>query len=443
MTTLPRFPTKQSGRILALLFAILFVGVLDNQVILPILSLIASVLRRSVTEMGWVITGYAFAAALQNLLFGPLSDYFGRKPILLFGLGGFALSAYVLSIATAFSLFFALRTLMGVFAGILSTCVTAYVGDYFPYAVRGRAMGTVLASYFAALVVGVPLGAVVADRWDWHWIFRATSLLASLLIVLAVLILPRLRVTTESPRNSSQRTTKDIQKAGPPGAPSAVRHKSPPESTLLPFEIIRENVGEHFHRYRDYLSSQEKLAALISAAFVSGATLALLAFVSPWLVQVFGLSESKVGMVFLLVGAASMLASPLSGWLSDLIGKRRLFLLSSFATAFLVVFLPSARGLGWLLALFFAVALAIAFRQTSQQTLVTELTPTRGRGSFVALRNCFSQVGIGVSVFLASLLYAKYGFAAVVILSSLESILAACCFFLVREPALASSTVHE
>jgi predicted MFS family arabinose efflux permease len=176
---------------------------------------------------------------------------------------------------------------------------------------------------------------------------------------------------------------------------------------------------------------------------VSGGTLALLAFVSPWLIQVFGLTESKVGMVFLVVGAASMLASPLSGWLSDVIGKRRLFLFSSFATAFLVILLPWVRKFGWLLGLFFAVALAIAFRQTSQQTLVTELTPTLGRGSFVALRNCFSQVGIGVSVFLASLLYAKYGFAAVVILSSVESMLAACFFFLVREPVLASPAVHE
>jgi len=102
--------------------------------------------------------------------------------------------------------------------------------------------------------------------------------------------------------------------------------------------------------------------------------------------------------------------------------------------------LPWAGGMRKLMPLFFAVALAIAFRQTAQQTLITELTPTHGRGSFVALRNCFSQAGIGLSVFLASFLFQRYGFQGVVIFSAIQSVLGACFFFAVREPALASNS---
>lgn len=81
-----RSVVRGSSAVLPLLFAILFVGVLDNQVILPILSLIAGTFSRTVAELSWVITAYAFCAAALNLFFGPLSDRFGRKPTLLFGL---------------------------------------------------------------------------------------------------------------------------------------------------------------------------------------------------------------------------------------------------------------------------------------------------------------------------------------------------------------------
>ncbi len=428
MTENSTFPAKKSGPILALLFGVLFIGVVDNQVVLPILSLIAATLHRPVAQVGWAVTGYALAAAAQNLLFGPLSDYFGRKPVLLFGLAGFTLTGYLLSIAPVFSTFLLLRALMGLFAGILSTCVTAYVGDYFPYAVRGRAMGTVMASYFAALVVGVPLGAVIADRWNWHWIFRGMSLLAILLLLLTVWFLPRLHGSRGLSRGNVH-----AERAG-----TTSDGGSADRAALMPMDAIRWNTKEHFERYRHYLSSPEKFAALISGAFVSGATLALLTFVSPWLMRTFALSASKVGLVFLLAGTASVVASPLSGWISDLFGKRRLFLSSSFVNAFLVLLLPWAGGMRKLLLLFFAVALAIAFRQTAQQTLITELTPTHGRGSFVALRNCFSQAGIGLSVFLASFLFQRYGFQGVVIFSAAQSLLGACFFFAVREPALVS-----
>ena len=144
---------SRPATVLILLFLILFIGVVDNQVVLPILALIAATFQRSASDLAPVITAYAFSAATLNLLFGPLSDHMGRKRILLFGLAGFSMCSYALGLVSAFGPFFLLRALMGMFAGILSTCVTAYVGDYFPYSVRGRAMGVVIDSLACPLLL--------------------------------------------------------------------------------------------------------------------------------------------------------------------------------------------------------------------------------------------------------------------------------------------------
>ncbi|MBI4455936.1 MAG: MFS transporter [Acidobacteria bacterium] len=421
MISRPGSQASKTGAVLTLLFLILFIGVLDNQVILPILSLIAVTFHRSVAELGWVVTAYALGAAVLNLLFGPLSDSFGRKPMLLVGLAAFAISGYLLSLRLTFLEFFVLRVLMGVFAGILSTSVTAYVGDYFPYEVRGRAMGVVMASYFAALIFGVPMGAFIADHWGWRRIFTVTGLLATFLTLTTARILPRgakisgtRRILAEN--GSHFRLEPDDWRA------NRIRR-------------VRRSAAEHFNRYRHYLTSLPRLAALVSAAFVSGATLAVLTFVSPWLMMDFGLSASRVGLIFLMVGTASIIASPLSGWASDHLGKRRLFVISSLAAAVLIALLPWLKNMRLLLILFFGVALVIAFRQTSQQALVTELVPAQGRGSFIALRNCFSQAGIAISVIFASLLFESYGFKGVALFSAVQSVLAACFFFWVAEPA--------
>ncbi|MBI2822552.1 MAG: MFS transporter [Acidobacteria bacterium] len=412
--TIPQSP----GAILALLFLILFIGVLDNQVILPVLHLIAGALNRTAAELGRVITAYAFAAGAMNLFFGPLSDHIGRRPVLILGLTGFGFCSYLLSTVSSYSGFLLIRTAMGVFAGILSTCVTAYVGDYFPYAVRGRAMGTVMASYFAALVVGVPAGAWIADRWGWQRIFSLTALLSAVSLAFSLRFLPQPGKIGGDPAHP----LRGVPTGAPPGMQKAAPAPNPGGARV------------HFGRYRRFLGSPDKLAALLSGAFVSGATLSLLAFISPWLIVRYGMTASGVGGVFVVVGGAAVLASPLSGWFSDRMGKRRLFLISGFASAALIVLLPFAGELRRLMALFVAVALAVALRQTAQQALITEMTPMSGRGGFIALRNCFSQVGIGISVFIASRLFEDYGFQAVALFSAIQSTAAACLFYWVPEP---------
>ena len=57
--------------------------------------------------------------------------------------------------------------------------------------------------------------------------------------------------------------------------------------------------------------------------------------------------------------------------------------------------------------------MAAAFRQGPMEALVTELVPADSRGSYLALRNAFSQLGIAISATLSGILFQNWGYGAV------------------------------
>ena len=75
-----------------------------------------------------------------------------------------------------------------------------------------------------------------------------------------------------------------------------------------------------------------------------------------------------------------------------------------------VPFLPWGLGL---LAVFALASLGAAFRQGPLTALMTEMVPAKQRGSFIALRNIASQLGIGATAYLGGVLFQRSGYAAV------------------------------
>ena len=100
-------------------------------------------------------------------------------------------------------------------------------------------------------------------------------------------------------------------------------------------------------------------------------------------------------------------------------------MVSNLALALLLVALPRAGwGLG-LFATFCLISVASAFRQGPMEALITEVVAAGRRGSFVALRNSFSQLGIGLAALGSGHLFERSGYAAVCFLCAALNILAA------------------
>ena len=127
----------------------------------------------SVAGIGQLITISVITAALSAPLIGPFSDRIGRKRMVVSAqvLLGISLLGY--SISQSFLALIGFSVLMGLGGGMGMPFSLALVSDYFPSQTYGRALSIIYAGQPIALLVGVPIGAFIADRLGWHWSFFA------------------------------------------------------------------------------------------------------------------------------------------------------------------------------------------------------------------------------------------------------------------------------
>jgi len=174
---------------------------------------------------------------------------------------------------------------------------------------------------------------------------------------------------------------------------------------------------------------------VVTSFGVSGATLAFLTFIPDYLNGQFGLQPVQISWLFVTAGVAAALASPVSGWLSDRFTKKKVFLVANTLLALPLLALNQLPWGGRLFGIFFLISLCVSFRQTALQTLQTELVLTERRGSFIALRNGCSQLGIAVSVLVSGTLYSTMGYGGVTAWAALLTLLSSLIFYwAVQEP---------
>lgn len=388
---------ERAGAVMAILLLIFFLGTSDNQMISPLLPLIARDFGMDIGEVGQLMgPAYALAAASSAFLIGPLSDRFGRRRFLLYASILFALSLTLTFFIEDARALVTVRLLTGLAAGTFSTCSIAYVGDYFPYARRGTAMSVVQAGYFAALVLGVPVANLLAHWQGWRVSFVFFGALSVVAFLLVAMILPDDR------------------------AALAEHHLTAATSR---FDSIKTS-----------FTSVERLSAIGAAFLVSAGFVGFLFYLGSWLKKDLGLSTGEINLFFIAVGIAALVGGVVAGPVADRVGKRGLSILSTLLLAGMLIVIPRLAWGAFLFVGFLTASLAFAFRQGPLQALATEIVPRHARGSFVAVRNTASQIGIAVSTSVSGLLYDRFGYGAVGLFSFAATIAAAACIFMMREP---------
>jgi predicted MFS family arabinose efflux permease len=366
-------------RVIANLFLLLFLGVADNQVIAALLPSLVSSLHVSVGAAGLLVTAYSLAAGVAAFVSGSLSDHYGRRRFLVAGVLVFAVASWLSARSPDYTALMLARVLTGFAAGTISTCSIAFAGDWFPYVVRGRAIGLISSAYFAAPILGVPLATQIADRYGWR---RAFVMFAALAVVVALtsLALPADQLSPE---------------------PSA------------------EKLRTTARAFRSFLHRRDTSAALVIAFLVSGGLVGFLTYIAQWLNNEFGVTTRTIGWVFMLGGLVAVGSAPLGGIASDRLGKRTISIASNVLLAVSVAAIPFFKWGAVLLVVFALTSLGAAFRQGPLTALMTEMVPTAQRGSFIALRNIGSQFGIGLVVLVGGVLFEHHGYVAVTTLCAL------------------------
>ncbi|MBI1745059.1 MAG: MFS transporter [Acidobacteria bacterium] len=390
----PKSPSSiPAGVIIAILFSTLFIGLLDNQILSPMLVEISTSLHCQVTRVAGTVTAYAVMAGLTGLLIMPLADRGGRARFLKGAMVVVIIASLTATLAKHWLAFYVARVLAGLAGGIISAGVISYAADLFPYSQRGRVMGIISTSYFAAPILGIPLSAQLVSWFGWRFVYGSLAALAGVLLGLMPHYLPEL---------------------------------------LRPPTILRETP---YQNYKGILNDRPRRLGVFSAFFISAGTGGFMTYLGPWLATQFGLTVREVAYVYLMAGLAALVGALLSGALADRFGKKRVILLGN---VLYIIILSRLYRLAYGPSLVLALGLAglvAAFRYGPLQALLTQLVAANQRSAYIGIRNTVSQLGIAASVLVAGFLYQDAaGFANIVIFSAGMIALASVIIWRIAEP---------
>jgi predicted MFS family arabinose efflux permease len=163
---------------LLLLFTLAFLVSVDVRILAPVLPSIATSLGATAGATGLAMTTYSLAYGSGQLVYGPLSDRFGRIAVIRTAALGFS----VFSILSALSLttwqFVAARLLTGAFAGAVIPLTIVYIGDTYAYTERQVAIARFAVVTSAGLAFSASIGGMVAHLVSWRAMLAGYGLLA-------------------------------------------------------------------------------------------------------------------------------------------------------------------------------------------------------------------------------------------------------------------------
>jgi EmrB/QacA subfamily drug resistance transporter len=122
-------------------------------------------------DFPWLFSIYLLAQAVTVPVYGKLADLFGRKPILIFGVGVFLIGSILCGIAWSMGALIAFRALQGLGAGAIQPMSLTIVGDLYSLEERAKVQGYLASVWGISSVVGPTLGGLLSEYASWRWIF--------------------------------------------------------------------------------------------------------------------------------------------------------------------------------------------------------------------------------------------------------------------------------
>src|SRR4051794_7703334 len=122
-------------------------------------------------EFPWLFSVYLLAQAVTVPVYGKLADVFGRKPVMLFGIGLFLIGSVLCGLAWSMGALIAFRAVQGLGAGAVQPMSMTIVGDLYSLKERAKVQGYIASVWAVSSVVGPTLGGVFSEYVSWRWIF--------------------------------------------------------------------------------------------------------------------------------------------------------------------------------------------------------------------------------------------------------------------------------
>lgn len=184
-------PSRSRPIALVAICVVLFLTFLDTTIVSTSLSGVQDDLKAGVTQLQWVVNGYALAFAGLMLVGGSIGDLLGRRRVMLVGVVIFCAGSVVSAVADTSTGLIVGRIVMGVGAAASEPGTLSMLRQLFPgERSRGRALGAWTAVSGLALALGPVIGGLLVQLGSWRTIFWFNLVLGLLALLLAVATLP-------------------------------------------------------------------------------------------------------------------------------------------------------------------------------------------------------------------------------------------------------------
>jgi predicted MFS family arabinose efflux permease len=308
------------------------------RIVYPFLPVISRGLGVPLTAASFLLTLRALVG-LSSPLLGPLSDRYGRRSLMLVGMGMVATASALIAGWPTYGVAIVAFVLFGLSKTAYDPAMQAYLSDVVPYHRRGRVLGITELAWSVAWLMGVPAAGLLIERVGWQAPFAALALLA----LVGLLFTWRL----------------------PPGHPQQI---SP---TASRWARLRHNRSAW-------------LGMAVGLLFVFAVENVFVVY-GAWMEETFSLSVGALGLASSIIGIAEAVGEGASVGLVDRLGKKTSVLGGLLLNAGAYLLLPLLSGnLASALVGLFILFLAFEFSIVCSFPLISELAPG-ARGTLMAL----------------------------------------------------------
>lgn len=246
-------------------------------IIAGILDKISSSMDISLVAAGQLITVFSLVYAIGTPIIMALTSGRDRRKLLLYALGLFVIANGLAFVMPGFGLFVSARVLMALGAGVVVVTSLSIAAMIAPQGRQASAIATVIMGFTASLIVGVPLGRMIAASYDWKMVFGGIGAIGLVAMVVIALTIPSLQGEAAIPLRKQLALLKNPKMA---------------------------------------------MALLVSFFWLGGYSIAY-TYISPYLLTITGMGEKTLSTALFAFGIASLIGSKLGGYSTDRWGVKR------------------------------------------------------------------------------------------------------------------------
>ncbi|MBJ9990498.1 MFS transporter [Paenibacillus sp. S28] len=243
----------------------------SEYIVSGILDKIADSMGITVVAAGQLITVFSLTYAIATPVLMALTAKWDRRRLMITALGIFVAANILSFVLPGYELLLASRVLMALGAGMVVVTALSIAAKIAPEGKQAGSLATVIMGFTASLIIGVPLGRMVAAAFGWKAVFIGIALLGLVAMLIISVTIPRIQGDAHVPLRQQ-------------------------------FSLLK--------------NPKVALGLSISFFWLGGYSVAY-TYLSPYLLQISGLQESLLSTALLAFGIASLVGSKLGGFSAD------------------------------------------------------------------------------------------------------------------------------